>query len=132
MYQEIFRALFPFQSSTVHCWSLPGFRVHQIFSKPINNNLCLLCYLARIDEVSTVQFYQNWTVFDLKKQHLWRRISLLIEGNGEGISHFSMERRWEKKEYLTWSRRRMKNIPLGCRRIMQMNVTWTDKAQAEL
>ena len=25
---------------------------HQIFSKPISTNLCLLCYLLRIDEIS--------------------------------------------------------------------------------
>ena len=30
---------------------------HQIFSKPISTNLCLLCYLLRTDEISRGQFY---------------------------------------------------------------------------
>ena len=30
---------------------------HQIFSKPISTNICLLCYLLRIDEISREQFH---------------------------------------------------------------------------
>ena len=35
--------------------------VLQIFSKPISNDLCLLCHLVWIAEVSTEQFRQSWT-----------------------------------------------------------------------
>ena len=82
LYRGIFGTLFlfPFQPSTAHFWkflrsSEPNW-THQIFSKYIN--LYLLSYLARKDEVSASIPSDLNTVFDLKKQHLCRRISKLI------------------------------------------------------